>query len=128
MMVRVRQSPRRGETSWIDVIAMWALIALDVVAVLLSTNAVFDRNLYLYGSGVCGTGRPHGVCSNSGFLVSMPLSFFGGIASVLVGARLGFRARRRGRAGAWFPLCALGAVLALSGLAIVVVRTATGTW
>lgn len=118
-----------GHAFRFDLVAMWALIALDIVAVILATDVVFDRNLYPYGSGVCGTGRPHGVCSDSGFLVRMPLSFFGGIAVVIAGARLGFRARRRGRPGSWFPLAVLGVVLALLlGSALIVVRTATGTW
>jgi hypothetical protein len=105
-----------------DLVIIWALVMVGIVAVIISAGYVFNENLYAYG--LCST-PPHTGCSDAPWFSSMSLSFFGGIAPVGVGAFLGLRRHEKGRHGMWFPLAALGAVAALTGLSIAILKIAT---
>lgn len=122
MKTRFASTFRRGNAARDDLVIIWALNVLGIVAVVISSGYVFNENLYAYG--LCAT-PPHTGCSNAPWLSSMSLSFFGGIAAVGVGAFLGLRRYGNGRRGMWFPLAALGAVAALTGSSIAILTIAT---
>lgn len=101
---------------------LWVLVAVGLVSALACAGYVFNENLYAYG--LCWAGPRQG-CGDGPWFSSMGLSFFGNIAAVAVGAVLGVRRHRRGRTGFWFPLGALGAVAALTGMSLVVLKITT---
>lgn len=67
-----------------DLVIIWALVMVGIVAVVISAGYVFNGNLYAYG--LCST-RPNTGCSDAPWFSSMSLSFFGGIAALNVGHR-----------------------------------------
>ena len=111
-----------GHASRGDMLIIWALVVVGIVAMVISAGYVFNGNLYAHG--LCST-PPNTGCSDAPWFSSMSLSFFGGIAAVGVGASLGLRRHGSDRHGMWFPLAALGAVAALTGLSIATLRIAT---
>lgn len=112
-----KEQPIRGDSG-----ILWVLVAVGLVSALVSAGYVFNENLYAYG--LCWTGPRQG-CGDGPWYSSIGLSFFGGIAAVVVGAVLGVRRHRRGRTGFWFPLGALGAVVALTGISLAVLKITT---
>ncbi|WIE85140.1 hypothetical protein [Curtobacterium sp. MCPF17_021] len=122
MMSRDARGMQEGQLSRGDLLAIWILFAVGIVAVLFSAGYVFNENLYAYG--LCWAG-PRTGCGDGPWFSSMGLSLFGGIAAVAAGAVLGLRRHRRGLVGFWFPLAALGAVTALAGLSLVILRITT---
>jgi len=122
MKARLARTPWREHAGRADLVIIWALIVVGIIAVVISAGYVFNENLYAYG--LCST-PPRTGCSDVPWLSSMSLSFFGGIAAVGVGAFLGLRRYGYGRLGMWFPLAALGVVAALTGLSIAILKIAT---
>ena len=122
MKTRFASTFRRRNAARDDLVIIWALNVVGIVAVVTSSGYVFNENLYAYG--LCAT-PPHTGCSDAPWFSSMSLSFFGGIAAVGVGTFLGLRRYGNGRRGMWFPLAALGAVAALTGLSIAILTIAT---
>ena len=122
MRTGTTSTPRGVHAARGDLVIIWALVMVGIVAVIISAGYVFNENLYAYG--LCST-PPHTGCSDAPWFSSMSLSFFGGIAAVGVGAFLGLRRHGKGRHGMWFPLAALGAVAALTGLSIAILKIAT---
>lgn len=105
-----------------DAFVIWTFFTVGIAAVLFSAGYVFNENLYAYG--LCWAG-PRTGCGDGPWFSSMGLSFFGGIAAVVVGVVFGLRRHRRGLVGFWFPLAAIGAVAALTGLSLVILRVTT---
>ncbi|WIE84434.1 hypothetical protein [Curtobacterium sp. MCPF17_021] len=122
MKTRTTSPPQGGHAARGDLVIIRALVMVGIVAVIISAGYVFNGNLYAYG--LCST-PPHTGCSDAPWFSSISLSFFGGIAAVGVGAFLGLRRHGNGRHGMLFPLAALGAVAALTGLSIAILKIAT---
>lgn len=122
MKNKIREDSQEKQATRGDSSLTWGLVAVGLVSALACAGYVFNENLYAYG--LCWAGSRQG-CGDGPWFTSMGLSFFGGIAVVAVGAVLGVRRRRNGRTGFWFPLGALGAVAALTGLSLVVLNITT---
>lgn len=110
-------------SSVLDLVTIVALLVVSVVVFLYSTNLVFNENLTSYAA--CNE-FPRTGCSNSGWLSSMGLTFFGGIIAVVTGALLGIRRWRRGLIGTWFPAAAIVALAVITGIALLILRVKTG--
>jgi hypothetical protein len=118
-MTRFPRGFRNGRTRRRDLVVIWMLIAVGVVAVLCSAGYVFSENLMTYAA--CNR-PPRTGCSNVGAHGSLGLSFFGGIVVVAIGGVTGLRRHRNGGDGTWFPVVGLAAVAALTAAAIAFLR------
>ena len=116
------RAPRSRWSSRLDLVLTWALAVAGVVAVLGCALFVFDLNLRAYA--MCWE-FPRTGCSDTGWFVSEGLTSFGGIAAVSVGAVVGIRRSQQGRTGAWSPVLGIAAVVALTALAVLVLRLTT---
>ncbi|MDF2993365.1 MAG: hypothetical protein K0S37_3879 [Microbacterium sp.] len=96
MKTRTTSTPRGGHAARGDLVIIWALVVVRIVAVVSSAGYVVNENLYAHG--LCST-PPRTGCSDAPWFSSMSLSFFGGIAAVGVGAFLGLRRSGRGQCG-----------------------------
>jgi hypothetical protein len=109
--------------------ALWNLVLIWVVtaAGLLTAIGcvVFILNESLISYAACAP-RSSGCGGDAGWFSSMGITFFGGFAAVITGGAYGIRRRYRA-SGVWYPLAGLGGALGLTAIAVILLRTLTGT-
>ena len=97
--MNAKRSPAPAR-SRIDLVAIWVLAVVGLLALVVSAGVVLDENLRAYA--LCAEASST-LCPDGPWYSSMGLAFFGGIVVVTTGFFLGLRRYGRGRIGAWFP-------------------------
>lgn len=119
---RDRRAPLSGRAARWNLALVWLVTVVGLLAAIGCVGYILNESLFSYAT--CG-GRP-AICGDAGWYSSMGLTFFGGFAVVIIGGGLGIRRHDRGSA-AWYPLAGLGALLLLTVISVVLLKTLTHT-
>lgn len=124
MTDRPRRAPLTGRAADWNLALIWVVIVIGLLTAIGCVMFILDQSLTSYA--ICSTRDDGCNGGNAGWYSSMGMTLFGGFAAIIVSGAIGIRRHTR-LTSVWYPVAGLGALILLTTVGYVILKTVTRT-